>query len=42
MEFLKAILGDDLFKSVSDKVGEYNGANPDSRKKVIRTPILRG
>lgn len=34
MEFLKAILGDDLFKSVSDKVGEYNGANPDKPVKI--------
>lgn len=34
MEFLKDILGEELFKSVSAKVNEYNGANPDKAVKL--------
>lgn len=36
MDFLKAILGDDLFKQVQDKVNAYNGdeANKDKQLKI--------
>lgn len=36
MEFLKAILGDELFKQVSEKINAYNGdeANKDKQVKI--------
>lgn len=35
MDFLKSILGDDLFKSVSEKVNGYNNGNPDKPVKIF-------
>lgn len=36
MEFLKAILGDDLYKQVASKLNEHNGneANKDNQIKL--------
>ncbi len=34
MEFLKAILGEELFSSFSEKVSEYNNSNPDKAVKI--------
>lgn len=34
MEFLKLILGEELFKQVSDKVATYNEANKDKQVKI--------
>ena len=34
MEFLKSILGDDLYKQVSEKVATYNESNKDKQIKI--------
>ena len=33
MEFLKTVLGDELFKQVEDKINAYNG-NDENKEKI--------
>ena len=37
MEFLKDILGEDLYKQVSDTVNAYNG-KPENKDKQVKLP----
>ena len=39
MEFLKDILGEDLYKQVSDTVNAYNG-KPENKDKQVKLPVL--
>lgn len=39
MDFLKAILGDELFKQVTEKVNAYNG-NPENKEKQLKIANL--
>lgn len=34
MDFLKTVLGDELFQTVSQKVNDFNSANPDNAVKI--------
>lgn len=34
MEFLKEILGDELFKQVSEKINAYNGIKENKEKQI--------